>query len=861
MTEHKPKLNKRGIFLFLAVFLAAGVLIGWLLFHPKDRGQEEPAAVAVLQPDAADGSSILVVENRSGLEISEVMHHNSAFLADEDGSFPDWIEVANRSGSPVSLKDCILSDKQGGSWCFPEVSLEPDSFLLVFADGKNLSSEDGLHADFSLSDGEEITLRSPAGQLLDRFTCLPCENDCSLIKTGGQTPEICLWPTPGFANTKDGYLLYQMALPARTDLFISEVKVDGSDYWETHDFIELCNGSDSAVDLRRYYLSDDPDDLRQWQLPARTLEPGETVCFLCGAEDEPDCVPFSLGSDYEHLYLSDKDGLRDHLSIRNVPPGATMGRSPVLPGTYYYDTATPGEPNGNGYRRVSQAPAADSPDGVYDGTDEVVVTLSAPGTIYYTLDCSDPLTSGTVYTEPIRLTSTTVVRTAAREFGMMDSPVRTLSYIINENHSLPVLSLVGADPDKLEDLKDDWKKKPEITGSLSLYENSGSFTVNCGITLSGNTSMRLPYKSFKVHFRSCYGDSRLEYDLFGSGITEFDSLTLRKGQDNGRMVFSCEMWEDLARSMSDSVIVQSSKFCVLYVNGEYYGITSLREDFSKQFYASRAGVPKETVERDSIPLEAKTSPFYADPFAYLISHRTLNDEDYAYLSSRIDMDSLIDWIILEGVSGNYDLHNNAAFFRSSAGDGKWHVAFFDLDTAFKTPFQGVLGMTTFASPEMTMMLTQLMDYEPFVQQLLARYAEVYDTWLSNNAILSAMEKYKALLSPEMDRDRAFWKLDIREWYRRVEKEEDNIVSWNWSQRAVRALFTYAHLSMEDYNKYFPELGAWNPSSGLTETDIPIPEGDGSGEGSLITDEGGIISDPPDPGSGGSDPGPQDENNA
>ncbi len=844
MTENKRKLNKHTVILFFAVFLIAAGLIGWLLFREtRIRGE---GSVAVLNPDVSADNSVQFLREQNRLVISEVMHHNSAVLSDESGDFPDWIELYNASASDISLSNHSLSDKQGGGWAFPDITLKSEEYLIVFADGKDTVIGNELHTDFSLSDDEEIYLISPAGQLLSSFSCIPCENDHSVFFDPEQeTCRISAYPTPGYANTTAGYLHYQMSLPLPEGLYISEVKVDGSDTLQTSDYIELGNASSSPVDLSKYFLSDDFNNLQNWQLPSRRLEPGEYIFFPCKGDAGSESIPFSLNSTSEHLYLSDRSGLIDYLSVKDIPAGATFGRTPAIPGMFYYPAATPGLPNEGGYRRVSETPLALVPAGIYNDAEDLLVTLSSSGVIHYTLDCSEPTTESPVYSGPIALSSTTVLKAVSFEYGMMPSRTGVFSYILNENHTLPVLSLVGKDPEALEDLRDDYKKAPEIEGSLSLFEPDGSFTVNCGITLSGNTSLRLAYKSFKVHFRSCYGDSKLDYNLFNNGITEFDSLTLRKGQDNHALVFTNEMWEDLARSMSDTLIVQGSKFCILYLNGEYYGIVSLREDFSKQFYASRYNVPKTTVERADYPFDP-SGDFYMQIVDFTRRHRTLDDEGYAYLCEKLDMDSFIDWIIMEGLCGNFDLCRNVVFFRSSAEDGKWHTAFYDVDNAFKTPFQGVLGMTTFLSEETTFIVKSLLTNRQFLERFLVRYSEVYDKALSTSAILSTMERYKTLLTPEIKRDRNTWGFNERDWVLRVSKEENNISSWDWSNRAVKAFFTYTFTPAEYVQEYFPALGNWDPSVGISPTEPMDPDGDGISDsnGNAATDpnEGGT-SDP------------------
>ncbi len=71
--------------------------------------------------------------------ISEFVASNSGVLLDEDGDPSDWIELWNRSGAPVPLRDWSLTNDptRPAMWPFRDVVLEPDQRLLVFASGKD----------------------------------------------------------------------------------------------------------------------------------------------------------------------------------------------------------------------------------------------------------------------------------------------------------------------------------------------------------------------------------------------------------------------------------------------------------------------------------------------------------------------------------------------------------------------------------------------------------------------------------------------------------------------------------------------------------------------------------------------------
>jgi hypothetical protein len=66
------------------------------------------------------------------------MADNESTLADEDGAFPDWIEIYNPSASPVNLLGYFLTDDKNDPtrWAFPDITA-PGAYLVVFASGKN----------------------------------------------------------------------------------------------------------------------------------------------------------------------------------------------------------------------------------------------------------------------------------------------------------------------------------------------------------------------------------------------------------------------------------------------------------------------------------------------------------------------------------------------------------------------------------------------------------------------------------------------------------------------------------------------------------------------------------------------------
>jgi Ca2+-binding RTX toxin-like protein len=138
--------------------------------------------------------------------INEFLASNEDTNSDEDGDASDWIEIHNPNSTPISLNGYYLTDDQGEltKWKFPDVSLAPNAYLLVWASDKDRADPaKPLHANLKLSDeGEYLGLVDPDGVTIasDFGAAFPPQTtDISygVTPAGGLD---YLIPTPGAAN-------------------------------------------------------------------------------------------------------------------------------------------------------------------------------------------------------------------------------------------------------------------------------------------------------------------------------------------------------------------------------------------------------------------------------------------------------------------------------------------------------------------------------------------------------------------------------------------------------------------------------------------------------------------------------------
>jgi Lamin Tail Domain len=137
------------------------------------------------------------------LVINEYMASNSLTVADENGSFGDWVELYNNSNFSVNLNGYYLSNsiKNPEKWKFPSVAIAAQSYLTIWCDGDSL--EGPLHTNFNLSaENDDLVLSTNDTITIDyvRF-----QNQVTDFSEGrfpnGNGPIECLIPTYSQTNS------------------------------------------------------------------------------------------------------------------------------------------------------------------------------------------------------------------------------------------------------------------------------------------------------------------------------------------------------------------------------------------------------------------------------------------------------------------------------------------------------------------------------------------------------------------------------------------------------------------------------------------------------------------------------------
>ena len=756
--------------------------------------------------------------------ISEAMSSNKATLA-VDGQFPDWIELYNSGGESALLSDVELrcGDKKAR---LPAREIAAGEYAVVaLGDG----APDEELSDLAVSkDGCTIELLALDGTVIDSMELPACESDRSVVRKEGGTAAVSDWPSPGFANNGTGYDSRQETLAGSAPLQINEVMVYNE--WEKlgqtecFDWVEIKNPGEETVRLSGYYLSDSLKDLQAFQLPDTDLGPGELMLVFCTGRDDAANdrqAAFALNAQRDRLYLSSEDGtLMDYVPLRRIPRGGSCGRVEGRGGFFFFDSPTPGKANAQGARRVAEAPVALTQDGVFNDVESVKLELTADGELHYTTDGSVPTLDDPLYDGPLTIGATTVVRAVSFEEGCLPSEPLNLSFIINENHTLPVVSVMG-DPTELMGRRGvyyDVERERETAGAVEFFEDEGSFSIECGIKLHGMTSKRASgKKSLKLCFRSRY-DGELNYDLFGNGVTEFSSILLRSDiETNLPTLMRDNLMHQAAIDCFPEMPSLDHRYAVLYINGQYWGLYSIREAHSAVHYANHYGYDADSVTVWKGLWDRGSETAKVCNFA--LYHDLRDDENYDYVAAHLNIDSIIGWCVIEAWCSNFDSSPGNTRYYYSAEDDMMRYGLSDLDLgmfdypAFEVPLNGASENGVTQTYAYNVVPRRLMYNRRFQLEMAAQLSAALHGSMSDESMLALIDRYHDELEPEMGRNMLRWfkvkdaESGIFLWERNVEDLRSYVRQYGGRSKAVVSSFRrFADaLSEEELAQYFGDL--------------------------------------------------------
>lgn len=463
---------------------------------------------------------------------------------------------------------------------------------------------------------------------------------------------------------------------ARAQPFISEFMAAGNSViadedGDYPDWVEIHNPATNALNLNGWFLTDSPTNLTKWRFPSVNVAVRSNIIVFASSKDRVTPrlhTSFNLNASGEFLALVQPDGttIVSQFAPEYVPQisGYSYG---VFQGTnYFFATPSPRTNNTSGLiARVADTKFSVD-RGFFGVPFDLVITCDTTNTaIRYTTNGAPPTAAtGVVYSGPVSVGRTTVLRAAAFRSGFIPSEVDTHTYlfladVITQSPTGTAPSGwpsswgqnvvdYGMDPNVVNSaayggtISNDLKSIPSLCivtelknlfdSSTGIYANPGQdglewerpvslelirpdsqpgFQVNAGLRIRGGFSRDTanPKHSLRFVLRSEYGDSKLRYGLFGTdGDDTVDKFDLRISQDNSWAFQGDPSGTFLPDPFSRATQLAMGRpgtrgdFHHLYLNGQYWGLYNTEERPESEYAASYFGGRPE--EYDVIKVEA-----------------------------------------------------------------------------------------------------------------------------------------------------------------------------------------------------------------------------------------------------------------
>ncbi len=399
------------------------------------------------------------------------------------------------------------------------------------------------------------------------------------------------------------------------------------------------------------------------------------------------------------------------------------------------------------------------------------------------------------YTETYK---STVLKAKAFGNGNLSSPTVVATYFIDplmsSRFSLPVLSLTTDSVNLFSNetgiyvygndtIEGGNYNMPDAEREVHIefFESDGTlgFSQNCGIINHGGGGKLAPQKSFKVVARSSYGSNSFDYPLFTDKNTnEFKSFLLRNGGHRP----DCYPRDDLAGQIVKNMNfeVQYTRHVIVFINGEYWGIQSIKDIFDEHYLQNKYNVSDadvavlvyDAIVDDGLPTD---NQHYLNMRSFAVNNDMTDTNNYNYINTQMDIENFVDYQTSEIYFGNGDWpHNNIKFWRKRipsfnpvAGvnlDGRWRWMMYDLDAGFGGDCTGIYyaynSLSKAVSPSTgnyTLLLRSLLVSNKFNNLFINRCADLLNTEFLPSRVSGIAAGTNNEITPEMMEHVNRWK--------------------------------------------------------------------------------------------------------
>jgi hypothetical protein len=595
---------------------------------------------------------------------------------------------------------------------------------------------------------------------------------------------------------------------------------DMCDYGDFSDWIELYNDGSAAADLSGYYFADDANKPKEAAIPSGTSVPskGYLLFWADGHNAKPGQSgkrPDESGTAFttkryhtsikikktgEKVILLDGSGkIVDSVSFGPQFADISMGRK--ADGSWaYFDQPTPGASNSTPAKGTpisgavsfsvgaSNATSAKGtqfsgtvsfsvPGGYYSSAQSITLTAPDGSDIYYTTDGTTPYASGATskkYSAAISASAAAVIRARCIAADKLAGPVVTNTYFVSEKKRGVMVVNLTTDPAFLDDatigIFKNYYKFAAAPVYMEFFTPDGKLAAkaNARIQVGSLTNYGSAQKPLQVELFANNGDEYINYKFFNKPITQFNKLRLRQGGDAWNTNFIAD---DLLDPISNGQMAYGYQaYCpvVQYINGKYYGLMDLREQFHGNFFKENYGVDTtgmQEVRRLLINNAEGWQTVHGSKSSWdQVVNSSATASNYETVKSKVDIDGLIDFVVMETYACNISWGHNEDMWMVPGGKWKWLTTDIDRCFDYKGTYSSVstdilhtkgggLSPSFITGNEI---FANLMKVTEFKNHFGQRYMAHLNSTLDSDRLKGIIDSIVGMLTPEMTDETSKW---------------------------------------------------------------------------------------------------------
>ncbi|MDO4333709.1 MAG: CotH kinase family protein [Eubacteriales bacterium] len=633
--------------------------------------------------------------------INEVCSSNFSVVSDENGEYADYVELYNPTDEEISLEGYYLSDD------IKEPHQCDLTGVVIPAKGYALiwldgSGRDAYHARFRLSrDGDVVFLSDSFGRILDTVAVPALSYNTVYARIGDNGKDWAKMTPTARTGNSEAQVLRSVELE-------EPVLTVESGFYDAP--FEL--GMTAARGLEIYYTLDGSDptpDSFRYETPLSVGDASSEENIYAARTD------LAPSSQYTPPFLVDKATVVR--AIAYDPETDTV--SDIVTKSYFvgFDQRT----DYDGFPVLS---LVTDPDNLFDREYGIY-------------------TNGVVMEEYIE------------KGGLVDG--RVITQINTESGGLRFRYMASNAYNRGKQ----WERESTIAFFDSGHEYC--FTQDVGIRISGQSTRGAAQKSLNLFGRDIYDDiAEFPYQFF-PGMS-YSTIKLRNG---GSENAASKIMDAFLQSLfgDRAVSVQASTPCIVFLNGEYWGIYNIRERYKEEYLENHFGVSPDNVwmiDSGSAGIGSSAAQDAYDQMIGFVAGSDMSaEENYAAACSLLDVQSLIDFYCVNLYIDNMDMGfgQNMALWRTAEpednvwGDCRWRWMVFDVDGSLTGYDNNTFTESEPWQADFDLMdeplMVGLMQNEQFKRQFCLSFFDIANTNFAYETVHDSLMEWKELYQTQV----------------------------------------------------------------------------------------------------------------